>query len=247
MQQGNLHVIKLLLIFGANINDLNGDLLTALDVAVDCGSEQAISLLQRLGAVQGEIAKKRSFNTSIPRLKSFLDTAKIKAQLAQRRMKSLNESRKFSNDESYSEPYQYSVNGHNGNADAHGSCSVASGIEASVASEGVTLNGYASGGGMRNGINAQHDFGDFPVHEAVEEEDFGEGRERLFSNQSLHRVTLKDMEDGTTLSTLYERLQQCINIKLDLSGQHNKFLLAITNYQAFVPKPEYIDFTWHPN
>lgn len=246
MQQGNLHVIKLLLIFGADINDLNGDLLTALDVAVDCGSEQAISLLQRLGAVQGEIAKKRSFSTSIPRLKSFLDTAKIKAQLAQRRMKSLNESRKVSSDESYSEPYQYSVNGHNGNADAHGSCSVASGIEASVASEGVTLNGY---GGMRNRINAQHDFGDFPVHEAVEQEDFGEGRERLFSNQSLCRVTLKDMEDGTTLSTLYERLQQCINIKLDLSGQHNKFLLAITSYNELssICSKTRVDFTWHPN
>ena len=46
-----------------------------------------------------------------------------------------------------------------------------------------------------------------------------DARERLFSNQSLDGMTLKDMEDGNTLSTLYERLQQCINITLDISSE----------------------------
>ena len=42
-------------------------------------------------------------------------------------------------------------------------------------------------------------------------------RERLYS-QNLSYVTLKDTEDGNTLSTLHERLQQCINMSLDRSG-----------------------------
>ncbi len=51
------------------------------------------------------------------------------------------------------------------------------------------------------------------------EEVEGAMRDRVFSNQSLSGVTLKDMDDGNTLSTLYERLQQCINMTLDISGR----------------------------
>ena len=42
-------------------------------------------------------------------------------------------------------------------------------------------------------------------------------RGRLCS-QNLSAATLKDMEDGNTVSTLYERLQQCINIALSHPG-----------------------------
>lgn len=44
-------------------------------------------------------------------------------------------------------------------------------------------------------------------------------RERALSTQSCESATLKDMEDGKTLTTLYERLQQCINVQLELSGK----------------------------
>ena len=43
-------------------------------------------------------------------------------------------------------------------------------------------------------------------------------RGRLYS-QSLSCTTLKNMEEGNTLSTLYDRLQQCINMSLDCSGR----------------------------
>jgi hypothetical protein len=42
-------------------------------------------------------------------------------------------------------------------------------------------------------------------------------RERSYS-QNMSYATFKDMEDGNTLSTLYERLQQCVNMSLDSSG-----------------------------
>lgn len=85
LQEGNFHIIKLLLIFGAEVNALDGRLLTTpLDIAVYQNHEQAIQLLQLLGAVQGESAK-TFFNTGIPRLKSFHDEAKTKMLLAKRR------------------------------------------------------------------------------------------------------------------------------------------------------------------
>ena len=153
---------------------LNSMLLTPLDVAVQCGHEKAIALLQQLGAVQGDLAK-HSFGASIPRLKSFYDTGKMKAQLAKLRQKHRNY-----------------ANG----ANAAASQSVANG----------DVNG-AQHGGTWDKVGT--------TLETVEEED---GRERLFSSQSLSHVTLRDMEDGNTLSTLYERLHQCINMTFDLSG-----------------------------
>lgn len=175
MQEGSLHVIKLLLIFGAEVSLLNSVLLTPLDVAVQSGNEEAIGLLQQLGAVQGDLAK-RSFGTSIPRLKSFYDTAKMKAQLAKQRKKRSN---------------------------------CANGITAAQTVGNGVVNGSLHMGEVGGGEGT-------PLG-TVEEE--GEsGRERLFSSQSLSHVTLRDMEDGNTLSTLYERLQQCINMTLDLSG-----------------------------
>ena len=73
-------------------------------------------------------------------------------------------------------------------------------VDGEVAQNGYT-NGIA-GNGVLSGSQRESDF-----------------RERTFSTQSFQGATLKDMEDGKTLSTLYERLQQCINIQLELSGK----------------------------
>lgn len=185
-QEGNLFIIKLLLVFGADANFLSSkELLTPLDVAVECNHAQAIDLLQQIGAVQGELAKKHCFDAKIPRLKSFHDTAKMKL-LAQQRLKLLS-------------ARQHPVNG-DGNLNGNGyHCN----------------NGYKQNPtGLVSG--ADHN-GDMESGAACNGEE-GTERERLYSNQSLQGVTLKDMEDGHTLSTLYERLQQCINVTLDISG-----------------------------
>ena len=196
MQEGNIHVVKLLLVFGADVNSLNSELATALDVAVECDNEQAIALLQAVGAVQGEQARKACFDAKIPRLKSFHDTAKIKAHLSLQRQRALvaKQTRNVHRrNESVDSGCPLNSNGGDGETDELGSQ--------------LSPTACASGGGGEEG----------GVFSDQEEEG---ARERLFSNQSLNKVTLKDMEDGNTLSTLYERLQQCINITLDISGGH---------------------------
>lgn len=140
-----------------------------------CGNEKGIVLLQSLGGVEGELAKTRSFNAIIPRLKTMHDTAKVKAQLAKFRERAWKRNI-LKDDDGWLE-----------SASARSFCQ-----------------------------------GEGPMQiEKLEErnEELEETlRARLFSNQSLDSVTLKDMEDGHTLSTLYERLQQCINMTLELSG-----------------------------
>lgn len=165
--------MKLLLIFGAEVNSLDSGFQTPLDVAVDRNSEKAIALLQMLGGVQGELVKMCHFNARIPRLNTIHDTAKIKAQVAKLRAKSQR----------------------NGYREPEGSSPVANGYSTEQ------HNGNLDMGKGDEGLD---------VEETV--------RERLFSNQSLSHVTLKDMEDGNTLSTLYERLNQCINMTFELSG-----------------------------
>lgn len=214
LQEANLHIVKLLLVFGANVNFLDSKLRTALDVAVECNNEQAITLLQALGALQGEVAKKSCFDAKIPRLKSFYDTAKIKSKLMARRQAALiarSRHRQVNENDAQSNGYHH-------------------GAEERGASNGVALSAVANGHGshlnppaMVNGAIAK-DVG----KGGVSEEDIM--RERLFSNQSLERMTLKDMEDGNTLSTLYERLQQCINITLDISGKLFSFLAYLHNF-----------------
>lgn len=193
VQEGSLHVVKLLLIFGAEVNSLDSGFLTPLDIAVDCNSEKAIALLQTLGGVQGESVKMRHFNAArIPRLNTIHDTAKIKAQMARLRAESKRNG--------YHEPDDSApvLNGHN----TGGTC------------EGGPYYIHDDAGTGTNG-NGNLDVGRGDVEGLDTEES---QRERLFSNQSLSHVTLKDMEDGNTLSTLCERLQQCINMTFELSG-----------------------------
>ncbi len=44
-------------------------------------------------------------------------------------------------------------------------------------------------------------------------------RDRTFTNQSLEKVTLADMEEGATLLTLSQRLEGFINLRLEMSGE----------------------------
>lgn len=177
-QHGNLHVIRLLLVFGAGVNSLDSGLLTPLDVAVDTKNRKAIVLLQQLGGVEGELAKMFHFTARIPRLNTFHDPATIKRQVAKVRARS---------------QICLARNGSHESA-ANASTAACESSGESGDSENMEVGVVSRGGEL----------------------------ERTFSNQSLSLVTLKDMEDGNTLSTLYERLQQCINMTLELSGGHSK-------------------------
>ncbi len=223
MKTGNYHVIKLLLVFGATVNSLNSQLLTPLDVAVECCNDQAISLLQSLGAVQGEVAKKLSFNTAIPRLKSFYDTAKMKSLLAQKmgKLRDLNTNKHHINGNGYhssSSSPAFDVaksNGHLQCNDAYNSGrdgEAHSITNASTFTNGVTdSESSIDGNEMTNGIAS--------LSSAGSHQEDNTSLSKRVSCHSLSHVTLKDMEDGNTFLALHERLQQCININLDLSGE----------------------------
>ena len=214
MKSGNHHVIKLLLVFEANINSLNSQLSTPLDIAVESKNDAVISLLQSLGAVQGEIAKTRSFSAAIPRLKSFYDTAKMKSLLSQRRMKmkELNAKRGIANGvQARSSGSTLNINGH-----LH-----INGMQSSEDKEARTVtitsaNGVNGVDGIEMKTDKASEGGTGSCDAPIQCEEDVPTRQRLHS--SICRATLRDMEDGNTLSTLYERLQQCINITLDLSG-----------------------------
>lgn len=201
------------------MNYLDSELLTALDVAVECNNEQAIALLQAIGAMQGELVKKPCFGAKLRRLNTFYDTSKIKAKLAMQRQKALISQRKR-------------VNGN-----VRPNISVDSGYHA----EGVNSNGDSSDGvhtGNANGYDSHLS----PATARASGTGDPEGgvfvedsmRERLFSNQSLEGMTLKDMEDGNTLSTLYERLQQCINITLDITSKAVILIYVTYNISYYV-------------
>ena len=188
-----------------------------MDLAIEKNDKKVITLLQSLGAVEGDLAKKSMFNTDHPRLKSFCDKMK-----------------------------QTKIGIVNGNT--YDTCDVNSGlneceVQQSCCQDGkshlsdigiVSTNTDKSKSGLelecvstsnmsslehKNSVsNNSVNHEDYVRKVDVVDASFPDVRERLFSNQSLCLVTLKDMEDGRTLSTLYERLQQCINIKLELSG-----------------------------
>ena len=288
--------MKLLVIFGARVNSLDSGFQTPLDVAVECNDERVIALLQKLGGVQGELVKAHHFNAVIPRLNTFHDVAKIKAQVVKVRVKSR---RTLANRNAYCEPagiedqgavvfcagmngssstvegregssddarmkgnavqvrndiaqgngYYTSgddgtpqvngcglhigngVEGHHMSGSARGNSHVWNGHGACRSGTGIALVGVGEEGGCNGkessgeeccpsvvvgqGSSAEQRNGNLDAGQGSCREEL---RERLFSNQSLSRVTLRDMEDGNTLSTLYERLQQCINMTYDLSG-----------------------------
>lgn len=198
---------------------MNNECLTPLDVAVECNNEQVIVLLQLNGAVQGDLARKQLFGTKIPRLKSFYDPHKM-AFLAQQRLKSLSARKHLADGNDYFGPNYsapvlngnrtngYGYNNKNGGTDYELNMKPADVPAAELVNQnGATLTEHV---GMDDANGEEVD--------AAGEEMEAHMRERLFSNQSLHSATLKDMEDGNTLSTLHERLQQCINMKLELSG-----------------------------
>ena len=83
-------------------------------------------------------------------------------------------------------------------------------LENSADHVGVSFAGVGGDGGLGGNVNMVDGGARNGTQEGM--------RERMFSNQSLSHVTLKDMEDGNTLSTLYERLQQCVNMTLEISG-----------------------------
>ena len=83
----------------------------------------------------------------------------------------------------------------------------------------IIMEHHGATNGLVNGENSMD--GSKIVNGSFTESRFnGEGyvTGELCSSSSLSFVTLKDMEDGNTFSTLYDRLQQCINMNLDLSG-----------------------------
>lgn len=98
-------------------------------------------------------------------------------------------------------------NGSHGSADEDVHCSKNAATNASEETDSLESEGMRSTTLVDNAQN--HD--PFLLDEAMPM------RGRSYS-QHLSRVTLKDMEDGSTLSTLYERLQQCVNMSLDNSG-----------------------------
>ena len=216
MKSGNHRVVQLLLTFGADLNSLNRELLTPLDVAVECSNEPVICLLQSLGAVQGEVAKKLSFSAPIPRLKSFYDTAKMKLLLAQKRakMRKLNANR-LQNSYHSTSSESAEINGHQQYNGIHGSKDEGTCTNGIISAD-VTTSGESSMDrtemvdGTALGSNAKTH-----VRFRAEEDIASEG---LHSSHSLSLATLGDMENGDTFLPLHERLQQCININLELSG-----------------------------
>lgn len=234
-------MVKLLLVFGARVNSLDSQFQTPLDVAVECSNERAIVMLQKLGGVQGELVKAHHFSTGIPRLNTIHDVAKMKAQVVKLRSKA----RKVTaNRNAYYEPEDSAVDvyaGINGSAGNVGGQEDTSGDAKTNGSAGPVGNGYMAqgnschtpGGSQVNGCGLHIGNDKESFHKSgdtLEQQNANMGvclglvngeelRERLFSNQSLSHVTLRDMEDGNTLSTLYERLQQCINMTYDLSGR----------------------------
>jgi hypothetical protein len=238
----------MLLVFGAKVNSLDGAFLTPLDVAVDCNNEAAIALLQRLGGVQGEWLKRCRFSTVIPRLNTLYDVATIKAQVITLRSKSrridANRDGYYASDTSASGSIEHAWVKDRGGGCRDGGDSCRMNNEAGAAmgageiGEGDSLlvrgNSNKSHGGcdaLDGGMSMERSTGHDSFCGSVERHtSMGTGQEmgmddddvsprvRLFSNQSLSQVTLKDIEDGHTLSTLYERLQQCINMTFELSG-----------------------------
>ena len=214
MQETDHSLVKLLLSFGAKPNSLNRNAETALDVAVRIGHNKIIELLNSVGGKNGEVYHQQFHK--LPRLKSFHDTILMKRRLKKtEKSKNINESRKASTLETSG----YTTN-----------------------NKAVTDNGEANSPPHENGTPAPHQNGhpeslshvsldevDTPKSTttaaaaaaagSVEQDDIEpESRERVMSHQSCECVRLVDLEDGMTLTTMYERLQQCINLTLEFSG-----------------------------
>ena len=190
--------MKLLLAFGADINPLDSQSLTPLDHALKQNFESAISLLLSVGALNREA----TFEPDLPRLMSFHDSLKIKEQLKKLRMKSLCARRHVSH---------YYSNGQIADAGCYGR---------NEDREASAVNGGRREDCCRSGEDDMLRAGEvLDTPDAGSREDGFVGvRDRLFSNQCLERATLADMESGTTLQTLSQRLERFINLKLDLSG-----------------------------
>lgn len=204
IKNGNYHVLQLLLVFGANINSLDSQQLTPLDVAVESGNEPIISLLQSLGAVHGEAAKKLNFSAPIPRLKSFYDSAKMKALLAQRKA-ALNMNRLQLNgsvhDSATSQSHEHQqCDGVNSTREA--------GSDKTVADETITNGDSVDGTASVDESSLASNSGASNRYQ-----DIGSKR------HTLSFITLGEMESGNSFISLHERLQQCININLELSGK----------------------------
>ncbi len=192
---------------------------TPLDVALESNFTDAITLIQSLGGVQGDLARNYNFDAALPRLKSFHDSVDVKERLRQRRkgtfFKPCNGDQLVpisnANKRDMDSSVQYGGEPNNQVTDQR------------IEDEPGGMDQDHAGGAENNSVVKHHSvrFSDSTRNDDLDEDECVEGaekRERMFS-QSLSRVTLKDMEDGHTLSTLYERLQQCININLEISGE----------------------------
>lgn len=236
-----MHIVKLLLVFGANMNSLDSRCLTPLDKAVEYNFEKAKVLLQSIGAVESKEAINCNFETCLPRLKSFHDTAKAKERLKQLRMKSLSARRRYAR---YSTEAELGV-GQSVSAVTDELCN--------ECEEGpVKLDKMATRNDSReyekssvacgeNGVGEDGCDGGHPTRDDIhmdkptcEDEVNADAicpispggnmnvnifsRERTLTNQSLDNMTLGDMEDGRTLLTLSQRIDQYIEIKFNLSS-----------------------------
>lgn len=216
MQAKNLRVVKILLGFGASINSLNCQGRTPLDIAVEYNYEDVVILLQSLGAVQGELARRCSFGAALPQLKTLHDPANNKSRLRELRLRRRTCKEENSNGSSATVNGERGVvsaatNGDGDEDDAHAKVKF---------SDAVEVNYYLNGSST---VEKQADDEKLQTNENGLEANF---RQRSWSNQSLNSIRLKDMEDGKSLSTLYERIQQCVNITLELSGEREiPFLL----------------------
>ena len=218
-KNGNYHVLQLLIVFGANINSLDGQLLTPLDVAVENGNEPMISLLQSLGAMQGDAAKKLNFSAPIPRLKTFYDTAKMKALLAKEK-EELNMNRLQSNGSAHSNATS-ELSGHQ---QCNGVHQTVIGSDKVHGSKTMT-NGDSVGGAELTNGTAIVDGSPLASNCGTSAQYHDDGSKTLHSRHSLSLITLGDMENGNACISLHERLQQCININLELSGKRKYYLL----------------------
>ena len=203
-----MFIVKLLVTFGADVNFLDGQSLTPLDKAIECNWEKAIVLLKSVGAIEGTMVKDVESTPCLSRLKSFHDTAKAKERLRQLRMRSLSARRRIDICQPDGAPSLEQ------GSEVEGKEDVACGSSAAAD------NGCRDGEVRENNVNMKPSVPKFNQDDSDSTgECFVGMRERLMTNQSLANVTLSDMENGNTLLVLSQRLQQYINIKLDLSSE----------------------------
>ena len=201
LQERNIHIIKLLLVFGANVNSMDNNFRTPLDKAMEYKLDNAIALLKSVGALEGKAARNRNTFASLPRLKAFHNTFKAMERLKDLRMKSLSAMRRIDNFDSKEE------------------------CGAEQSSGNLKMEAVDGSGGEV----AVPDAGKKPLNMARRMMKIAGMRERTLTNQSLDNATLSDMEDGNTLLYLSQRLEQYINIKLDLSSKYLMYTMTLVS------------------